>query len=171
MEKTDHEPGTRCLVVEAHWDAFGGDCGLTAGFLAGGEYNASVRGRKDGCCGAPQSFTLPSQMGQLQLVFLVSLQCCWALALGAFLHDFAAPWPTQKLFFFTKRELWSKNHIAFLYSAPREVLQLLQPKYVFAGNTDPHVAGAHTVKAQLGEEQLAKMSTSERLPWESKGHV
>jgi len=43
-----------------------------------------------------------------------------ALALGALLHDFKAPGTTQKLFS-TKRELWLKSHVAFLYPAPQEM--------------------------------------------------
>lgn len=47
MEQTDHESGTRCLVVGARRDAFGSDRGLMVGFLEGGEDEAGIRGRRD----------------------------------------------------------------------------------------------------------------------------
>ena len=68
-----------------------------------GRFSSRGRGqswcsRQEGHRGAPRSFILLPQMGQLQLVLPRLLQRCHALALGAFLPGFAAPQPTQKPF-------------------------------------------------------------------------
>lgn len=94
-----------------------------------GRFSSRGRGqswcsRQEGHRGAPRSFILLPQMGQLQLVLPRLLQRCHALALGAFLPGFAAPQPTQKPFSGKKKkELWSKNHVAFLYPAPSGAIQ------------------------------------------------
>lgn len=88
---------------------------------------------------------------------------------------FRSPTANPKTIFYIKGVLVEEPHCLPLPSLMgKEVLQPPEPKYSFASMHRamqiPSFQGQTLLTCSLGEEQLAKRSTSEQLPWWSKGH-